>query len=141
MYMFGGVNSDHRYSKSVYTCSVSALIQSCIALDSHEAKLNSETSDMVNKTGLWGRIADIPFTQSTCESFRGQLLAVGGYDSGKGTRAVYMYDVSTGSWEFVSNMMTDRYQCFTAVLSNNQLMVIGGASSLSTSIDSVEFAL
>ena len=142
MYMLGGVNSNHRYTKSAYTCSISALIQSCnsLAVDSHEAKPNSEASGVVNKTNPWSQIADLPFTQSTCESFHGQLLAVGGYNSGSGTRAVHRYDATTNSWEIVSHMTTGRYQCFTAVHPDNQLIVIGGASSLSTSTSSMEFA-
>ena len=84
--------------------------------------------------------ADLPVTRSTCESFRGQLLAIGGEDdSGKPTTAVHMYDATTNSWEIISHMTTGRYRCFTVVLPNNQLMVVGGMSGeQSVMTDTVE---
>ena len=89
-------------------------------------------------------IADLPVTQSTCESFHDQLLAIGGYDSSwKSTcsTAVYMYNSATNSWEIVSHsdMTTDQCDCFTAVLPDNQLMVMGGETD-SGMMDMVELA-
>ena len=112
--------------KSVYTCSVSALLQSC-ALYSQEAKFNIERTSLIDKASVWRRLADLPVSRSTCESFHSQLLAIGGYtDSWKPTTAVYMYNSTTNSWEVISRMTTGQYYCFTAVLPDNQLMVVGG---------------
>ena len=53
------------------------------------------------------QIANLPVARSTCESFHGQLLAVGGYDSAswKYTTAVYVYQSMTDSWEIISHMI------------------------------------
>ena len=122
LYMLGGVKSGY-YVKSVYTCSVSALLQSC-APSSLKAKF--QRTSLEDKARVWRQVADLPVTQSTCESFHGRLLAVGGMESGKATTAVYMYNSTTNSWEIISHMTTGRHLCFTAALPDNRLMVVGG---------------
>jgi hypothetical protein len=123
LYMLGGVVGG-RYVKSAYTCSVSALLQSCVP-NSLKAKL--QRTSLEDKAGVWRQVADLPVTQSTCESFYGRLLAVGGWmESGKPTTAVYMYNSTTNSWEIISHMTTGRCRCLTAVLPDNRLVVVGG---------------
>ena len=56
-----------------------------------------------------------------------RLLSIGGkMDSGVPTTAVYMYNPTTNSWEIFSHMIAGRYRCFTAVLPDNQLVIVGG---------------
>ena len=133
LYMLGG----YRLVESVYTCSVSALLQSCVP-SSLEAKI--QRISLGDKAGVWRQFADVPVTRSTCESFRGRLLAVGGWESGEPTTAVYMYNSTTNSWEIISHMITDRCNCFTAVFFDNRLMVVGGITEQFRTIDSVELA-
>ena len=61
-------------------------------------------------------------------------------DSGKPTTAVYMYNSTTNSWEIISHMITGRCDCFTAVLPDDQLMVVGGCTDGFAESDIVEFA-
>ena len=139
-YMLGGFNKNFTCIKSVYACSVSSLLQSCVP-SSLEA--NFERQTLSDKASVWRQVADLPVTQSTCESFHSQLLAIGGrMDSGRPTTAVYMYDSTTNSWEIITHMTTARRYCSTAVLPNNQLMVVGGfiTDSGETSTDTVEIA-
>ena len=84
--------------------------------------------DESSSTGsVWEQIVDLPVKESTCESFRGQLLAIGGrLDLGESTTAVYMYHSSTDSWEIVSHMKTGRIRCFAAVLPDSHLIVVAG---------------
>ena len=140
IYMLGGFHKHDTHTKSVYTCSVSALLQSCVP-SSLEAKL--KRTSLSDKASVWRQVADLPVTRSTCESFHGRLLAIGGRgDSLKATTAVYEYSSTSNSWEVISHMTTGRYGCFTAVLPNNQLMVVGGATDhdVFTSTDTVELA-
>ena len=117
---------------------MSALIQSCVP-SSLEAKV--ERTSLVDKDSVWRQVADLPVTHSTCESFHGRLLVIGGRDdSGKPTTGLRMYNSTTNSWEIISHMTTERYNCFTAVLPNNQLMVVGGVSGERT-VDTVEVAI
>ena len=120
IYMLGGANEQFSFTKLVYNCSVSALLQYC-AQSSMQTKL-------VENARIWRQVSDLPVTHSTCKSFRdGLLLATGGrMDSGRATTAVYMYDSISNSWEIISHMTIGRYQCFTAILPDNQLMVVGG---------------
>ena len=138
IYMLVGVDECYSYTKSVYTCSVSALLQSCVP-SSLEAKL--KRTSLSDKASVWRQVADLPVTRSTCESFHGRLLAIGGTDdSKKGTTAVYEYSLISNSWEVISHMTTGRYLCFTAVLPNNQLMVVGGRTDTWASTNTVELA-
>ena len=136
LYMLGGTNGIYCYTKSVYTCSVSALFQSCVP-SSLEAKLEKTSFD--DKASIWRRVADLPVICSTCESFHGRLLAIGGKDSEKATTAVYMYNSTANSWEIISHMTTARYSCFTAALPDDRLMVVGGKADYYET-DTVEFA-
>ena len=135
LYMLGGAHR-HFPSNSVYTCSVDALLQST---QHHEhLSLSSNSSD---DTGVWSKLADVPVQESTCVTFYGQLLAIGGLGSDrKPTTAVYMYNPSTNSWNVISHMRVARRYCFAAVLPDNQLMVVGGEIDKQwTCSDSVEF--
>ena len=135
LYMLGGNRQGGVYTKSVHTCSVSALFQSCVP----SSKVKGISYG--DKSRVWTQVADLPVEGSTCECFRGQLLAVGGrMDSGKSTTAVYMYNSTTNSWEIISHMTTGRCDCFTAVLPDNQLMVVGGWTAVGCSTDTVEIA-
>ena len=128
----GAVCGDHVYilslwggPKSMYTCSVSALLQSCRSRPT---------------AGVWNTVAAPPVTLTTCVSTHGRLLAIGGRDSNsEPTAAIYIYDRPTDSWEFISHMTTPRCWCYAAVLPNNQLMVVGGATK-NGDTDSVEIA-
>ena len=138
LYMLGG----EWFDKSVYTCSVSALLQTCTqksSLEEHTSSLSLSNSS----SGVWSKLPDLPVSESTCVTFCGQLLAVGGGDSdNKPSTAVYMYNQATNSWNVISHMIRARKGCFAAVLPNNQLMVVGGRTKINkkwTNSDSVEF--
>jgi N-acetylneuraminic acid mutarotase len=135
LYMLGGTTVS--YVKSAYTCSVSALLQSCVP-SSMEAKF--QRTSLEDKASVWRQTTDLPVTLSSCESFHGRLLAVGGYESDEVTTAVYMYNSTTNSWEIISHMTTGRCGCFTAVLPDNRLMVVGGDINVFYTTDSVELA-
>ena len=138
IYMLGGLDK-HIATKSVYTCSVSALLQSRVP-SSLEAKLKK--TSLSDKASVWRQVADLPVTCSTCESFHGRLLAIGGMDdSGKATTAVYEYSSTSNSWEVISHVTTGRYDCFTAVLPNNQLIVVGGGTDTGRFTNIVEVAI
>ena len=113
------------HPKSVYTCPISALIQSC---------KSRPTAD------VWNKVAAPLVAWTTCVSILGRLLTIGGRDpNGTPTTTVYMYNPDSDSWNVISLMAKPRYLCFAAVLPNNQLMVVGGESDYDTT-DSVELA-
>ena len=123
VYMLGGFDQNDKQSKSVFTCSLAALLQSYQS-QSLGAQLMTEFS---SGPKVWHQLADTPVTLSTCASLHGRLLAVGGTDSdGKKTTVIHMYNTTTNFWEVISHMTTPRSQCLVAVLPHNQLMVVGG---------------
>ena len=61
----------------------------------------------------------------------GELLTVGGKDTKqKSVSTVHKYSPFTDSWEVISYMPTARSNCLVALLSTDELMVIGGESHL-----------
>ena len=90
---------------------------------------------------VWRQLADLPLIRSTCESFHGELLAFGGYDKdlGNSSTAVYVYNSTMNSWDVISHMISGRCACFTAVLLDNQLMVVGGLAGRDV-INTIEIA-
>ena len=120
VYLLGGLDGD-KQTKSVLTCSLTELLQS-----------RRET------TSVWYRAADLANYYSTCIAVNGELLAVGGCDeAGKAEAGVYKYKSATNSWDLISNMPTARHQCLVAVLTNDEMMVVGG-NDYSTPTDIVE---
>ena len=131
------VCGDHVYilgksTMTLYKCLIPVLVQS----------RKSFLASMIKDTRVWKEVAAPPVTDTTCVSIRGRLLAIGGmYSDKKPITAVHMYNPTTDSWEVISHMGTPRCDCIVAVLSNNQLMVVGGCSiDALVRINSVEFA-
>lgn len=131
IYILGGYGATFEGVTSVFTCSLTTLVQSC-------------SMDFPDGITVWSKIADLPVTNSTCVSFNGRLLAIGGIEIRETpacTTAVYMYSLITNSWEIVSHMQEARSHCYAAVLPNNQLTVVGGQCDLKgTKTNTVEFA-
>ena len=134
LYLGGGF-SDGTATKSVLMCEVSDLLQ-------------SQPSSLATRSGLsrshqvWKEVTELPVAKSSLITLQGQLLAIGGgtaLDIASSTSEVRQYDVTTNSWNVISEMKVKRGQCFTAVLPNDRVMVCcGGTPGGKT--DSVEIA-
>ena len=137
LYMLGGWVQSAR-SKSVFTCSLATLIQSC---QPQSLGGQLKTLSLARRPKVWHQLADTPYTLSRCVSLQGQLLSVGGQDSDikRKATAVHMYNTTTDSWEIISHMVTPRSRCLVAVLPHNELMVVGGYTPDGVT-DSIEFA-
>ena len=129
VYMLGGFDPTG-LSKSVFTCSLTAL--------QSEQPQSLGAQLMTGRQEVWHKLADTPFTFSTCATLHGELLAVGGVepDNKKATTIIHTYNTATNSWEIISHMTNPRSQCLVAVLPHDKLMVVGGHASN----DSVEIA-
>ena len=120
VYLLGGLTVNES-SRRVHSCSLGCLMESA---SSRPRGNRVRACDVWNNT-----VADLPVYDSTCVSFRGTLLAIGGRDEQYNpTAAVHRYIPETNSWEVVSHMERRRYQCFAIVVPNScQIMVVGGA--------------
>ena len=99
----------------VFSCSVEDLLKSTNSSDGGS---------------LWTRLANIPARgDSTLTTLRGRVLATGGRDDGNLTGAIHCYDVATNSWSVIGHTPTPRCSVLTAVLSSNELVVVGGKES------------
>jgi N-acetylneuraminic acid mutarotase len=138
LYILGATDS-----KSVYSCKLGDLLQSCRSANSAPKLATPRDSSYSN---IWRKLADLPTYNSTCVSLCGHLVAIGGnvpkttYEPP--TKTVYTYNRTTNSWEVISEMSVARRKCFVAALpATNELMVVGGTSGfLDHIIDYVEFA-
>ena len=125
-------------SKSVFSCSLPALLLSC-QQQSLIARLKSFSLAPGSKA--WHQLVDTPFAHSPCASLHGQLLIVGGRDSNDESKtAIHTYNTTTNSWEVISHMATPRHQSLVAVLPHNEIMVVGSYTLDRIGIDSVEIA-
>ena len=131
VYMLGGRDLSGKRSKSVFTSSLATLLESCQP-QSLEAQLKASGPE------VWHQLADTPFTSSTCASMHGRMLIVGGRDSGDKERTtIHVYKTKTNSWEVIGYMMTPRCRCPVAILSDNELIIVGGLTP-NWKTDSVE---
>ena len=123
--MLGGFSESGR-SKSLFTCQLAVLFQSCQP-QSLVARL--KTLSLASGPEAWHQLADTPVTLSTCASLQGRLLAFGGKNSDyKDTTAIYMYN-TTNSWMFISHMATPQCRCLVAVLPEAEVIVVVGGRS------------
>ena len=101
----------------VFSCSLEELLKSC-----KPASTSSSAGDSV-----WTRLADIPVPHgASLPILRGQVLAIGGIADGTPTGAIHRYNRSTNSWSVIGEMPTPRSYTLVAVLSSNELIVVGG---------------
>ena len=121
VYLVGGRDQHNMPTKSVVSCSLSALLQS--------RTMGVVTSQAENHQ-IWRTIADLPVFRSTCITLNGQLLTVGGENLSGTSDVVYGYDQVTDSWKVVSHMAVPRSDCLVAILPGNQLNVVGGTKGL-----------
>ena len=129
LYILGGNEKDD-FSRSVFTCSLPELLQSC-----HRPTIISRLLK-TRQPGMWQYITDTPMYESTCATVHGQLVVVGGRDdSFMKTPAIYKYNPNIQSWSVVSHMTTARSSCYVAVMKTNKLLVVCGYGT-----DSVEIA-
>ena len=162
--LLGGNNQHQSPTKSVYTCELNDLLKSSTSSNStssvhkcsqddllvlsggHSRKRTltdldrrfEENQSKTNSGAVWSKIADLPVTYSSCVSFHGNLLAIGGRSSVTklAMTDIHVYKQLSNRWEVISHMTKPRRQCFAGVLqSDNQLIVVGGETSNNSNED------
>ena len=100
VYLLGAYDRDRHPVKSVYTCSLNALLQSY-----NPQSLGERLARSLSLSKVWRRVTDIPTIDSSFVSLHDQLLAIGGKDSSdECTTAVHRYHPPSNSWKVISNM-------------------------------------
>ena len=107
----GSIYLANGYNK-IFSCSVEDLLKSTNSSDGGS---------------VWTRLANIPTPQwPTLATLRGHVLAIGGpQGGGNPTGVIHCYDVATNSWSCIGKIPTPRHSVLTAVLSSNELVVVG----------------
>ena len=121
LYMLGGSHWTGRMTRSVLSCSIPELLQSC-QTQPLAGKLRTAPA---NKSTIWQHVANAPHYLSSCATLCGQLVAVGGYEALESTSAISIYNETADSWEAMGNMPTARWRALVAIL-NGKMMVVGG---------------
>ena len=133
IYVLGGTGANQQQQRSVFRCSLSTLLQS-----SYQQHVFHCPPPM-QAHSVWSSVADLPVTWSTCLSFHKLPLAVGGNLAGKPTNNIYAYSSDENSWSVVENFSIGRHLCYASVLSNDNLVIVGGWTG-SGFTDSMEVA-
>ena len=124
LYLGGGCIRSGEPSKSVLTCSLTDL------LPPQSLGVRLRTLFLATKPGMWREIKNLPVTGSTLTTRGGHLLAIGGESDSHGPTAdVHRYNHQTNSWYVITKMKNERYQSLSAVLPEDQLLVVGGWGS------------
>ena len=87
VYMLEGQDQNRKQTKSVFTCSMTALVQSC-----QPQSLGAQLIVRLKTLALpkvWHKLADAPYCHCTCASLQGKLLAVG--SESNETTAIHRY--------------------------------------------------
>ena len=133
LYLGGGYIRVGEASNSVLTCSLTDLLLP------QSLGVRLRTLSLATKPGVWQEIKNLPVTRSTLTTLGGHLLAIGGRSDSHGPTAdVHRYDHQTDSWLVVSKMKNKRYRSLSAVLPEDQLLVVGGLDKNFATTTSVE---
>ena len=127
LYIVGDNTSFSSFSKVVSFCSLKTLLHS-----------NAQESS----TTVWQKTESLPVNSIWCTSVKGQLLAIGGvdFDIDKMT-PIRKYNSVVNTWDIVSHMAIGRCHCLAAVLSDDQLIIVGGfIDGIVNKTDEVEIA-
>ena len=131
LYLMGGYDKEGKKTQSAVMCHLDTLLQSRKPMP--QAEQQPETETATETSVVWQRIADVPLFWSTCVTFRGQLLAIGGENTAdKKTKDTHTYDPEADSWEMISEMLTARDSALVAVLPGERLVVVGGWGATDT---------
>ena len=123
LYILGGCemgDEGPRSIKSVYEVDFMSLEQACTASHSKEIRYN--------------KIASLPLRNSTCVSFFGFILAIGGSENNKGwvsSRKIHAYHSPSDTWQHLpdSSLLEKRCFCFSVVVDRGdklEVIVVGG---------------
>ena len=121
LYILGSCDQTGYSTRSVLSCSVSELLQSC-QTQPLAGKLRTAPA---NQSTIWRQVADAPHKLSSCATLCGQLVAVGGWEGAKYTSAITVYNETTDSWKAMGRMPTARSEALVATL-NEKILVVGG---------------
>ena len=112
VYVTTGCESPKQDKYSVLKCSLTSLVES--------------TQQNEPKPRVWEKISDLLVSQSSLVSITDQMLAVGGRDSNdEYSNKIHKYDLERNEWKVIFRMANAKACFFTAVLSNNKLLVSG----------------
>ncbi len=131
LYLLGGLDEYGR-TKSVLTCSLTALLQSC-----QPQSLGGRLNTLTLAEDPRHRVADVPVYMSPCTTLCGQLLAVGGWNNPYDrSDAVYKYDPTKNTWNIISHIPSFPFGAspLVAPLPGNKLVVCCGQSVYTASI-------
>ena len=79
---------------------------------------------------MWTRLASIPTPwYSSLATLKGWILAIGGAYGNTPTGTIHCYDVATNSWSVIGEIPSQGYGVLTAVLTSNEVLVVGGMMS------------
>ena len=131
LYLAGGIAGGGLWSKSVFTCSLTDLLQTT-------ETFGSKLQRVLTGSYIWKEISSLPLTGSTLASFGGHLLAIGGKDNSGNSPDVYQYDSRQDSWQVINQMKEKRARCLAVTLPEGKLLVVGGWTDQYIQTDSVE---
>ena len=120
IYLLGGEFGYNGVEKNIFL--------TCLLEDLLKTSTKYPQRPKIPVANVWKVLQGPRVTRSTCVSFQGAILSLGGRGEDKRpTTAVYRY--AGGVWDLVGYMSVTRTKCFAAVLPDDEILVVGGHTS------------
>ena len=127
-YLLGGYTPASRCINDVFSASFEDLL--CNATAATIGNPTIDTASNSSRGSAWKVLPNTPNYQPTVATvLTDTLMAMGGWETQQGRvvkTEIYMYSPSTNSWVYVGDLPAPRAVTTAAVLSPNELLVIGG---------------
>lgn len=106
----------------MYSCVISDLINSIQQQQQNQQQLKQKDSNSV-----WEEIATSPYHRSGCTAINGKLVIASGLsEQDKTTTTIHCFSPNQRKWEELGEMPAARSSCSLAVVSGDQILVVGG---------------
>ena len=119
----GSIYLSNGTGSTFFTCSVREILDSC----------KPTSSKSTDDGSVWSRLADIPVSKASLITLKSRVLVIGGCSDDTPTGAIHCYDLAINSWSATDEMPTPLWGVLAAVLPSNELVVVGGNSTMSNS--------
>lgn len=113
IYLMGGLTREGAI-RTVFSCVIHDLV-------------NSTPGGSKRSTCIWEEMTEAPYFRSGCAAINGKLITASGLSGdNETTTTVFAFDPTTKEWKALGEMAAARSSCSLAVLSDSEVMVVGG---------------
>lgn len=118
VYLTGGYDHAKHWTRSIYSCSLSALEAA--------AQPTASSDPPIETPKVWVPLTNLSISRTFCVVVQNSLLVVCGKRDSLRTDIVWRYNLASNAWVERERLSCARSRCLVAVFPGDKLMIVGG---------------